>query len=125
MTREVEWYFCTICGQPTTINKDNQINDTMKEGTCYKCNNYSKFIPINYTLCMWTVTNHPSDYPDKFVARLGFLYAGKDKKAHRSFSTEKYFLADTLEELRGKLPQGLTRLQRTEADDPIIVEVWM
>ena len=64
---------------------------------------------------MWVVYDHPSDMPEQFVARKWLT----DKH------TEAFFLGETLEVLRAKLPQGLTRLARHPNDDPAIVEVWL
>jgi hypothetical protein len=67
---------------------------------------------------MWTVYEHPRDYPDHFVARK-FLVTTVTQP------TTDMFVADSLEELRSLLPHGLHRLPRFEHDDPKIVEVWL
>lgn len=64
---------------------------------------------------IWTIYEYPIDYPDKYVARKFIL----DKP------TQEIIIADTLEELRKKLPKGLIRLERSEYDDEKIVECWM
>jgi hypothetical protein len=69
-------------------------------------------------LQIWTVYDHPSDYPDKYVARLHVV-----SKSGTGPTTEM-FVADTLEELRVLLPPGLYCLPRYAADDPVIVETW-
>lgn len=66
-------------------------------------------------LFIWTIYKHPTDYPDKFVARC-FNY---DRP------TTAFYVADTLEEIRRLIPQGLFRLDRDERDDPVIVECWL
>lgn len=66
-------------------------------------------------LPMICVYSHPSDYPDNFVARL--WDANKP--------TRLVALADTLEEIREKIPPNMTRLPRQSNDDPCIVEVWI
>jgi hypothetical protein len=66
-------------------------------------------------LSLWTVYKHPLDYPDKFVARRWLL----DKW------TPDVIVADTLEELREKLPRGLYNLGRDSRDEPQIVETWI
>jgi hypothetical protein len=70
-------------------------------------------------MLQWVIYDHPRDYSDKFVARLWKVSAG------RMIATEEMHLADTLEEVRGKVPQGLYRLARFLDDDPCIVEVWL
>jgi hypothetical protein len=70
-------------------------------------------------LSMWTVYDHPSDYPDCFVARLSLISRAG------IVTTRETITAATLEELRGKLPPGLYRLNRDPLDDPVIVEIWL
>lgn len=64
---------------------------------------------------LWTIYKHPSDYPDKYVARKFIL----DKP------TSEILIGDTLEEIRKMLPLGLTRFDRNPEDDPVIVETWI
>ena len=64
---------------------------------------------------LWTVYDSPIDLPGHFVARKWLL----DKP------TNELLLDRTLEGLRGKLPEGLTRLERSPQDDPQIVETWI
>lgn len=66
-------------------------------------------------IIIWTIYSHPSDYPDLFVARKFIM----DKP------TRVMIAAESLDELRGLLPLGLTRLDRHLFDDPCIVETWV
>jgi len=68
-------------------------------------------------LSIWTVYDHPSDYPSSYVARLWF----------NDQPTGSLIAADDLEVVREILltQMGLTRLERAENDDPTIVEVWL
>ena len=61
------------------------------------------------------VYDHPTDYPDKFIARLWY----------GSVPTRIMATADTLEELRDKIPSSMVRMDRHPKDDPCIVEVWI
>jgi hypothetical protein len=70
-------------------------------------------------LSIWTVYDHPRDYPNSWVARR-FEISNKGVGI-----TREMFLADTLEELRVLLPVGLVRLNRQASDDPKIVETWL
>ena len=74
---------------------------------------------MNDALEMWTVYDHPHDYPEHYVARL-WLVDGNGAKA-----TSKYVSARTLKTLRQLLPPGLVRLNRQSNDDAKIVEVWL
>jgi len=61
------------------------------------------------------VYEHPTDYPDKFIARLWDC----------NVPTHIMATADTLEELRDKIPSSMVRMDRHPKDDPCIVEVWI
>jgi hypothetical protein len=71
------------------------------------------------TLEIWAVYEHPSDYPDKFVARLWEASAAGDH------ATECVVTGSTLEGVRAALPRGLHRIPRHANDDPRIVECWL
>ena len=75
--------------------------------------------PMSDALQLWTIYDHPRDYPDVFVARM-FLVDAKGW-----FATDKVVTAESLEHLRLKLPPGLYRLRRHADDDAKIVEVWL
>lgn len=70
-------------------------------------------------LHVWTVYARPSDYPDKFVARRWDISNGV------TVATSDMFTADSLEEVRTLLPQGLHCLRRFSGDDPTIAETWL
>jgi hypothetical protein len=73
-------------------------------------------------LVMWTVYDHPSDFPDAFVARRFEVAAGG------FVTTETFITSPDIETLRNSL-QGeflcTDRLPRHPNDDPKIVEVWL
>ena len=67
-------------------------------------------------LKMWTIYDHPSDYPDCFVAREFVL----DKP------TENFIACNDIDSLRGQLlDMGLTCVPRSPEDQPQIVETWL
>ncbi len=68
-------------------------------------------------LLVWNVTANPSDYPDSITAR---PFSARGNAPYNAVLS-----AATLDELRGKLPPGLTMIARTKADDPVIVESWL
>jgi hypothetical protein len=72
-----------------------------------------------HKLHIWTVYDHPSDFPDCFIARLSLV------AADGIVTTMETVTGATLDELRSRLPRGLHRLNREHADDPAIVEVWL
>jgi hypothetical protein len=74
---------------------------------------------MNQPLIIWTITHNTKDFGDKWVARPTIV-----PNEHPNME-DGYLIADTLEELRDKLPPGLSRLQRDPNDDPVIVEVWL
>lgn len=67
-------------------------------------------------LYIWTVYDHPSDFPDNFVARKFAL----DKP------TAEILVSDNIYKLRVALKcMGLVCLTRAPEDDPKIVETWL
>lgn len=72
-------------------------------------------------LSMWTVYDHPSDYPNSYVARR-FDIDGKGVSP-----TGSLIIAPDLGTLRDMLEfeMHLTRLPRDEGDDPNIIETWI
>jgi hypothetical protein len=71
-------------------------------------------------LHMWTVYDHPRDYPDHYVARRFEVRGGV------AAATNEAYLAHQLYPLReAMLSMGLTALPRMENDDPCIIETWL
>jgi len=70
-------------------------------------------------LAMWTVYDHPIDYPDKFVARRFDVDAGGPSAS--------VIVMDDLDDLRDILAYDmqLTCLARSPEDEPQIVETWL
>jgi hypothetical protein len=67
-------------------------------------------------LTIWTVYDHPKDFPNTFVAR---RWAGVTP-------TQDVIISPDLEDLRRLLAfEGLTCLARADGDDPTIVETWL
>ena len=95
---------CELCGMVSFSLDD------VRELYCGNCRRFHREIFL-----LWTVYDHPPDYPDHFVAR---LFAD-------GVETNVGFLADTLEALRDKLPPGLYPLARSPSDPPSIVETWL
>ena len=72
-------------------------------------------------LDMWVVYDHPTDYPNKFVARKHVV------TICGSAPTQNIILADDIEAVREVLlaQMGLTRIPRQLDDDPKIMETWI
>jgi len=69
---------------------------------------------------IWTIYDHPKDYPDRFVARR------HDVDGAGPVATDHVITAPDLATLRkAMIVLGLTCLTRQEEDDPVIVETWM
>jgi hypothetical protein len=70
-------------------------------------------------LPMWTVYDHPSDFPDYFVARKFFTLP-------EVAPSGDVVTALSLERLRAVFQRmGLVCLARNVEDDPCIVETWL
>lgn len=75
------------------------------------------FVDFDFSLAkmpMIVVYDSPSEFPSKFVARLFNV----------DIPTNYFVTADTLEELRKKMPFNMIRTGRSPQDDIIIVETW-
>lgn len=71
-------------------------------------------------LSLWTVYDHPRDYPAHIVIRRSFVAGGE---VHH---TDDVILCDSIEVARELLAEaGRHRLDRHPDDDPVIVEVWL
>lgn len=68
----------------------------------------------------WTVYDHPSDYPNEFVARRWIVSDGC------VVATSEILTSPEIVRLRAKMIQkGLCRLERSPGDDAKIMEVWI
>jgi NAD-dependent SIR2 family protein deacetylase len=72
-------------------------------------------------MSIWTVYHNPTDFPGKFVVRRHVIFHGQTEPQ----ATTEHFVADSLDEIRRMVPQGLVRLARFDEDDAKIVEVWL
>lgn len=61
------------------------------------------------------IFKHPKDYPDKYVARVFDI----DRPTFLAVT------ADTLEEIRECVPEGMQRVPRSKLDAKEIVESWI
>lgn len=75
---------------------------------------------IKNKLYVWTVYDHPSDYPFGFIARRFSVSKGGPQP------TDDVVMSEEVEAIRDTLSlQGLYRLDRSPEDDPTIVESWL
>ena len=70
-------------------------------------------------LAIWTVYDHPKDYPDGFIARMHEVAEGPPRPTDKTLMGE-------LEEIRRVLIEaGLTTLPRDARDEREVVESWI
>jgi len=69
---------------------------------------------------MWTVYDHPADYPDYFVARKWII----NRNHAEPQPTDEVIVNADLNVLRGHKPPWLYSMPRHQNDDPCIVETW-
>lgn len=67
-------------------------------------------------LTIWVVYDHPSDWPNYFVAR---QWLGETATGNMLMDWDLERLRETLQRL------GLVKLDRMEGDDPVILETWL
>lgn len=72
---------------------------------------------------MWTIYDHPSDYPDWFVVRCSWVEGNLAESAY--VMAANMATANTLEAARACIPPGLHCAVRRPDDDPVIVETWL
>jgi hypothetical protein len=78
-------------------------------------------VPPGALLTIWVVYDHPTDFPDSYVARPHFVMDD-----HSTVVGPGAWVHDDLEIIRGGLASvGLTCLQRMDDDDPVILETWL
>jgi hypothetical protein len=83
-------------------------------------------MPPGAKMMMWTIYQHPKDFPDDYVMRATCVMGeGGHVPAGTIVSSGIAWVAPTLEELREIVPPDKARLERTEHDDPAIAEVWV
>jgi hypothetical protein len=70
-------------------------------------------------LSMWVIYFDPTDYPQKWVVRRWDVGHGIVR------AQPKAAICDSLRKARTFIPFGLVRLDRMEADEPQIKEVWL
>ena len=70
------------------------------------------------SITLYTIYDHPSDYPQYYVVRRWYVFAGF------AYPSPCLTLAETLEGAREALPGGLVNLGRDGEHDPVILEVW-
>jgi hypothetical protein len=76
---------------------------------------------ISNSLALWTIYDHPRDYPNHFVARKFVVGASGSMVV-----TSEVIVADEANALRQiMLKRGLTCLSRDPRDDPKILETWI
>jgi hypothetical protein len=71
---------------------------------------------MSKSIDIWTVYDHPKDYPNDFVAR----------KFINQYPTNEIIISHSLSELRKILEsKGLQFFPTVEGDDPVIIETWL
>lgn len=71
-------------------------------------------------LSMWTVYDHPSDFPNDYVARRWLVHTLGPEP------TGDVLRSSSLQTLRVALGmRGLHVIPRSAEDDPIVVETWL
>lgn len=71
-------------------------------------------------LPMWVIYDHPSDWPNSYVARLHYSLPKHEPSGWT-------LVFDDIERLRAKVREygGAQLFPRSPGDDPVIVESWM
>ena len=70
-------------------------------------------------LYMWVIYDHPADHPDSYVVRRWRV------SSNGPIPDQECRLATSLPEARRYIPNHLAMLERSDGDDPSIVETWV
>ena len=73
------------------------------------------------TMAMYTIYFDPKDHPGKYVTRKWLIVGGFQGPV----PTQDSRLSNSLVEARNFVPPGMTRIERSPCDDPVIVESWI
>jgi hypothetical protein len=68
------------------------------------------------SLEIYTIYDHPRDFPDYYVVTKALVGTNLSIVFGR---------AESLDEARDLIPEGLHWMPRWDGDDPVIVEVWL
>lgn len=68
---------------------------------------------------LFTIYDHPKDYPDFFVVRQW------EADANGCRPKAWFRIGKTIEAVREYLPFGVTLIGRDPSDDPVIAETWI
>lgn len=105
---------CHACGRVSHHPRD------VKQRYCGHCH---RFHDRQAPMLIWTLYDHPQDYPGCFVARAYGMMTGLP------LADEPAITAATVEELRTKVqarsPHVLERIERDPEDDDHIIESWL
>lgn len=89
------------------------------EGSLNIPNMIAYLATLNHRLPMFTITDHPTDWPDFYVARLFLTLPDVVDLPVVIMDPDLENLRETMEAL------GLTCLPRSPGDNPIILESWL
>lgn len=70
-------------------------------------------------LPMFTITDHPTDWPDFYVARMHFTLPEPRPSDFVIMDRDLERLQETMQAL------GLVKLMRSPGDDPVVLETWL
>lgn len=70
-------------------------------------------------LDVWTIYDHPIDFPNHYIARLHKIENGECN------ATSEYIKHKSLDALRAMLPNSLNCVGRSDNDLPHIIESWL
>jgi hypothetical protein len=89
------------------------------EGTLHIPDTRTYLDTLQERLPMFTITDHPSDWPEFFVARLHLTIPKAEAMPLMIMDRDLERLQETM------LALGLTKLARHPKDHPVILETWI
>jgi hypothetical protein len=75
-------------------------------------------------LAFYTVYENPSDYPGKFVVRRSIVRPGANGSESIT-DQDPIIVCESIDLAHQAIPEYCFNIGRMQADDPVIVEVWL
>jgi len=104
-------FTCPLCGRTSHNPHD------AAQKYCGHCHVFDDEV-----MAVYTITTNTKDYGQRFVVRVHRVIKGTTEPRA---DAEPLAVAETLEQARHALPDGLFNLGRDPQDDPVIVESWV
>lgn len=106
----------------TCITNNTHLTSCDDDGYCNACGHQER--ADTEVMSMWTIYDHPLDYPEGFIARRFEISHSKVPGEGIAVTTDT-LRGLTLDDVRLQLPEGMVVISRSPKDEPQILETWL